>query len=71
MGWTTEGSEFESRQGQELSFLHVVQTGSRVHPAYYLMGTGGSFFRCVKLTTPTSAEVKWIYTSTSLYTFMD
>jgi hypothetical protein len=23
--------------------LHVVQTGSRIHPAYYPMGTGDSF----------------------------
>jgi hypothetical protein len=42
-GWTTEGSEFESRQSQELSLLHVVQTGSGAHPASYPMGTGGSF----------------------------
>jgi hypothetical protein len=26
-GWTIEGSEFEFRQGQEFSLLHVVQTG--------------------------------------------
>jgi hypothetical protein len=32
MSWTTEGSEFESRWGQEFSLLHVVQTGSGVHP---------------------------------------
>jgi hypothetical protein len=42
-GWTTEGSEFESRQGQEFSLLHVVQTGSAAHPALYPMGTRGSF----------------------------
>jgi hypothetical protein len=40
-GWTTEGSEFESRWGQEFSLLHVVQTGSGVHPTSYPMGTGG------------------------------
>jgi hypothetical protein len=40
-GWTTEGSEFESRQGQEFSLLHVVQIGSGVHPTSYPMGTGG------------------------------
>jgi hypothetical protein len=37
------GVEFESRKGQELSLLHVVQTGSGAHPASYSMGTGGSF----------------------------
>jgi hypothetical protein len=42
-GWMIEGSEFESRQSQKFSFLHVVQTGSGVHPASYPMGTGGSF----------------------------
>jgi hypothetical protein len=34
---------FESRWGQELSLLHVVQTGSGVHPASYPMGTGSPF----------------------------
>jgi hypothetical protein len=29
--------------GQEFSLLHVVQTGSGVHPASYSMGTVGSF----------------------------
>jgi hypothetical protein len=43
-GWTAEGSEFESRQGQEFSLLYVVQTGSGAHPAFYPMGTGASFF---------------------------
>jgi hypothetical protein len=40
--WTTEGLEFKSQQGQELSLLHIVQTGSGAHPASYLMGTRGS-----------------------------
>jgi hypothetical protein len=39
-GWTTEGSELESRWGQEFSLLYVVQTGSGVHPTSYQMGTG-------------------------------
>jgi hypothetical protein len=39
----TEGSEFESRWGQEFSLLQIVQTGSEVHPTSYTMGTGGSF----------------------------
>jgi hypothetical protein len=38
-GWTTEGSVFESRWGQESSLLQVIHTDSGVHP----MGTGGSF----------------------------
>jgi hypothetical protein len=42
-GWTTEKSEFESRLGQEFSLLHVVQTGSGVHPTSYSMGSGGFF----------------------------
>jgi hypothetical protein len=45
MGWATEGPEFESRWVAEYSFLHVVQTGSGVHPASYPMGTGGLFPR--------------------------
>jgi hypothetical protein len=31
----------ESRQSHEFSLLHVVQTGSGVHPTSYPMGTGG------------------------------
>jgi hypothetical protein len=41
--WTTKGSEFESLWGQVFSLLHVVQTGSEVHPTSYPMGIGGSF----------------------------
>jgi hypothetical protein len=33
MGWTTEGSDFESQEGEEFSFLHVVQIGFGAHPA--------------------------------------
>jgi hypothetical protein len=43
MGWMNEGSEFESRYSQDFSLLHVVETGSEVHPTSYPMGTGGSF----------------------------
>jgi hypothetical protein len=43
MRWTTEGSEFASRYGQEFSLLHVVQTSPGAHPTSYPMGTGGSF----------------------------
>jgi hypothetical protein len=39
-GWTTDGSEFESRWEQEFSLL-VVQTGPGVHPTSYPVGTGG------------------------------
>jgi hypothetical protein len=42
-GWTTHGSEFQPRYGQEYSLLHVVQTGFGDHPDSYTMGTGGSF----------------------------
>jgi hypothetical protein len=42
-GWTIEGSGFESREGQEFSLLHVVHTGSGVHPASYPLDTGGPF----------------------------
>jgi hypothetical protein len=42
-GWTTERSEFESRYGEEFYLLRVIQTGSGAHPAYYPMGTAGSF----------------------------
>jgi hypothetical protein len=38
-GWL----EFESLYGKEFYFLHVVQIGSRAHPASYPMGTGDSF----------------------------
>jgi hypothetical protein len=30
--------------GQEFSLLHIVYTGTGVHPASYTMGTGASFF---------------------------
>jgi hypothetical protein len=40
-GWTTNSSDFESRWVQEFLLLHVVHTGSGVHPASYSMGTGG------------------------------
>jgi hypothetical protein len=44
-GWKTEGSEFESRCGQECSLLHVVQTDSEAHPASFQMGTAGKSAR--------------------------
>jgi hypothetical protein len=34
-GWTTEGSEFESRNGKDFSPLHVVQTGSGANLAFH------------------------------------
>jgi hypothetical protein len=61
MGWTTEGSEFKSREGQEFSLLHVVQTSSGVHPTSYAMGTWDSFpeekRREADHSPPNSAEV--------------
>jgi hypothetical protein len=78
MGWTTEGSEFESRYGQEFSLLHFVQTCSEGHPASYLKATGVSFLGVMRQrheadnSPPASAEVKkmWIYTSNPPYFFM-
>jgi hypothetical protein len=66
-GWTTERSEFESRDGQGFSLLHVVhQTGSGVHPTSYPMGTGAMSpevkqpGRVADHSPPASAEVKKI-----------
>jgi hypothetical protein len=72
VGWTPEGPEFESREWQEFSPLHVVQTSSGAHPASYKMGTWGCFDGVMRPgheadhSPSTSAEVKntWIYTST-------
>jgi hypothetical protein len=77
--WTVEESEFKWKWGKELSPLHVVQTGSGVHPTSYPMGTVGSSPGVkrpgseVDHSLPTSAEVKkmWIYASTPPYTFME
>jgi hypothetical protein len=44
-GWTTKGSDFESRWEKEFSLPHVVQTGSGAHQASYPMGTGSFFPR--------------------------
>jgi hypothetical protein len=66
MGWTTEGSEFKYRWGQEFSILHIVQTGSRAHPPGALSPGVKRLGRQAGHSPPTSAEVKktWIYTST-------
>jgi hypothetical protein len=77
-GLDDRGVEVESQYGQEFSVLHVIQTGSWVHPTSYPMGTGGSFpggkrpGREADHLPLASAEVKkmWIYTSTPPYTFM-
>jgi hypothetical protein len=77
LGDQGDGS-FESRWSQEFSLLHIVQTGSGVHPTSYKMGTGGSFSgikrqgREADHSPPTSAEVKkmWMYTSIPSYVFM-
>jgi hypothetical protein len=66
--------EYESRYAKKFPLLHIVQTGSGVHPTSYKMGTGGSFpgvkwqGREAGLSPPTSAVVKkmWIYISTPL-----
>jgi hypothetical protein len=41
LGWTTDGSEFESLYGQELS-LHVVQSSSEANPVFYTIDSWGS-----------------------------
>jgi hypothetical protein len=46
LSWYNDGlragrPEFESRQGQDFSPVHSVQTGPGAHPASYPMGTGG------------------------------
>jgi hypothetical protein len=73
VGWLRDGWP----RGREFSVLHVVQTGSEIHPTYP-MGTGGALpvLKQQGLETdhspPASAEVKkiWIYTSTPPYAFM-
>jgi hypothetical protein len=73
-----EGVRVRVWWGQEFSLLHVVQTGSGVHPTSYPMGTGSSFPRDkvaggeADHSPPASAEVKkmWIYTSTPPYAFV-
>jgi hypothetical protein len=67
-----------SSLGRVKNFLHLVRTGSKVHPVSYPMCTGGSFPGvkrpgCEADHSPsTSAEVKkmWICTSTPPYAFM-
>jgi hypothetical protein len=57
-------SEFESLYGQKFSLLHVVQTGSGVHPTSYPMGTTAVFpevkrrGREADHSPPVSVEVK-------------
>jgi hypothetical protein len=63
----------ESRYGQEFSLLHIVQTGSGVHPTFYPIYTGGKAAgREAEHSPPASAEIKkmWIYTSTPTYAFI-
>jgi hypothetical protein len=55
------GWEFESRRGKKFLLLHIVQTGSGVHPTSYKMGTGGSFPGLKKICS---------YTSTPPYVLM-
>jgi hypothetical protein len=76
MGWTAEGTELESQEGQDFSPLHAVQTGSGAHPASYPMGTGGGGVkrpgRQADHSPLYSAEDKntRIYTATPPYVFM-
>jgi hypothetical protein len=59
------GIEVRSPTGADFSSSPCVQTGSGAHPAYYPMGTGGSFpggkaqpGRDTDHSPPSSAEVK-------------
>jgi hypothetical protein len=58
----------ESRNGQEISLPHVVDTGPKVLPDCYTMGTGGNSLgikrpdRGTDHQTQTSAEVKKTWT---------
>jgi hypothetical protein len=80
MGWRTKRSEFESRQGQEFSLLHIIQTGSGVHPTSYPMGTRSFFpgsnvagmwrWPLTSTSCPTSRKSGSIYTFTPPYVFM-
>jgi hypothetical protein len=63
----------------DFSLHHVVKTGSRAHPASYVMGIEGYFSGRIKQpgreadhSPPTSVEIKntWIYTPTPAYDFM-
>jgi hypothetical protein len=76
MDWTTEGSS--SSHDSVKNFLHVVQTGSGVHPTSYPIGTGALSPMVKRLgrdadhSPPTIAEVKktWICTFITPYVFM-
>jgi hypothetical protein len=77
-GLDDRGVEFESREGQEFSLLHVVQTGAGA-PPISLSNRQRGLSPGVKRqgreadhSPPTSAEVKkmWIYTSTPPYNLM-
>jgi hypothetical protein len=72
------GGSSSAGRVKNMSLLHIVQTGSGVHPTSYKIGTGGTFpgvkrqGREADHSPPTSAEVKkmWIYASTPPYVFM-
>jgi hypothetical protein len=41
MGWMAEESTFESQYVKIFSPVHIIQTGSGAHPAFYPLGTRG------------------------------
>jgi hypothetical protein len=44
LDWLRAGQPgLDSRQGQDVSLIHNLQTGSGAHPASYPVSTGGSF----------------------------
>jgi hypothetical protein len=73
-----ERSELESRWGQEVSLLYIVQAGSGAHPASYPMSIGALssgvewLGREADHSHRTSAEANktWVCTSTPPYGFM-
>jgi hypothetical protein len=70
-GLDEKGSEFESQLTQEFSLLHVVQTGSGAHPAFYSMGTGVKRqVREADHSLPANADVKKKCESIHTYAFI-
>jgi hypothetical protein len=78
MGWATDGSGFESRNGKEFSLLHIVQMRSSAHQASNTMGNwevspgATRQGRETDHLPPTIIEAKktWNYASTPPYVFM-
>jgi hypothetical protein len=63
MKWITEKSEYDSRQKQDMFFLHSVRTASGVHTATYSMGFTPEV-KGLGHEADTEIENVWSYTST-------